>query len=477
MKILLTGANGYIGQRLLPLLVDAGHTVYALVRSKRRLNLALHCKKHVKIIEGDLFRPSAIELPKELDAAYYLIHSLARKEGKLLDAEIEAAQNFLKIIKPTDIRQVIYLSGLVGDDNLAPHLHSRKRVDEVLRSGPVPVTTLRAGIIIGSGSASFEIIRDLVEKLPAMIAPRWVENQCQPISIFDVLDYLVQVLDHPKCLGKAFDIGGPDILTYRQMLLTFAKIRGLKRFILGVPVLTPHLSSYWLYLITSTNFTLASTLVESLKNHAICHDKTIQEIIPKKCLSFEEALKKTLDRIEENICLSSWKDAMVTSDLNPILLEYMKVPEFGCLTDKQEVAFTCNPDKVMEAVWSIGGHRGWYYMNWLWTLRGFIDQLCMGIGLRRGRTHPTRLRPGDALDFWRVLLADEKQRRLLLYAEMKVPGEAWLEFHVIDGVLHQKATFRPNGVFGRLYWYGIYPLHALIFKGLARGIVKQAANS
>jgi len=481
MKILLTGANGYIGQRLLPLLVEAGHKVIAMVRSARRLEVPLHCREHVQIVQGDLLDFENIEkIPKDIEAAYYLVHSLTQKKGHLVDLEQKAANNFLKLLKPTSARQIIYLSGLVSDKNLSPHLQSRKYVDKLLRAGPIPVTTLRAGIILGSGSASFEIMRDLVEKLPIMVAPRWVKNKCQPIGIFDVLEYLISVLNHPKCLGEAFDIGGPDVLSYRQMLLAFAKIRGLRRYIIDVPVLTPRLSSYWLYFVTSTNFNLARSLVESLRNNAICQDHRIKKIIPKKCFSFEEALKRTLQKVEENLILSSWRDSMAISDLNPNLLEYIQVPQFGCLTDLQQVRFDSDPKEVVKAVWSIGGNRGWYYMNWAWRLRGFIDQLFMGTGLRRGRTHPTRLHNGDALDFWRVLIADKEHQRLLLYAEMRLPGEAWLEFKIIPqkngGVLYQKASFRPHGVLGRLYWYGIYPFHWLIFHGLAKGIIKSAEN-
>ena len=482
MKILLTGANGYIGQRLLPLLVEAGHQVVAMVRSANRLEVPPHCRKNVQVVEGDLLNYNSIgQLPSDIDVAYYLIHSLTQIKGQLEELETKTAQNFLRLLEGTSVRQVIYLSGLVNDDNLSPHLESRRSVDATLRAGPTPVTTFRAGIILGSGSASFEIMRDLVEKLPVMIAPRWVRNKCQPIGIFDVLEYLVSALDHPGCIGQAFDIGGPDVLTYQEMLLRFAKLRGLRRYIIGVPVLTPRLSSYWLYLITSTNFTLARSLVESLKNNAVCHENRIQKVIPKKCFSFEEALMRTLDKIEENVILSSWKDSMSASDLDPNLLEYIKVPEFGCLTDLQEVPFECSPDAVTEAVWAIGGDRGWYYMNWAWRLRGFIDQLFLGIGLRRGRTHPTRLRAGDALDFWRVLLADRKQRRLLLYAEMRVPGEAWLEFEVVPtgsgGILRQKASFRPNGLLGRLYWYSIHPFHWFIFSGMANGIIRHAEEN
>ena len=479
MKILLTGANGYIGQRLLPLLVEAGHEVVALVRSAKRFNIPKLCVNSVEVLEGDLLKLESIQaIPKNIQAAYYLVHSLSQTKGDFIDLERKAAENFLKLIEPTVINQIIYLGGLVNDDNLSPHLQSRKDVDKVLRSGVVPVTTLRAGIILGSGSASFEIMRDLVEKLPIMIAPRWVEKKCQPIGVFDVLEYLCQVLNQKDCFGKVFDIGGPDVLTYREMLMLFAKARGLRRYIIGVPVLTPRLSSYWLHFVTSTNFSLASALVESLKNDAVCRDNEIYAFIPKKCLSFKESLEKIFERIEQNAIVSSWKDSIVMSDLNPNLLEYIEVPQFGCLTDTQKVVFHCNPSKVLASVWKIGGDQGWYYMNWAWSLRGFIDQIFLGTGLKRGRTHPTRLRRGDALDFWRVLLADEEHKRLLLYAEMRLPGEAWLEFTIIPnktgGILKQKATFRPSGLLGRLYWYGIFPFHWFVFNGMARGIIQDA---
>lgn len=480
MKILLTGANGYVGQRLLPLLVEIGHKVVAFVRSPHRIHIPPHCRPHVQIIKGDLLDPDAAEsIPKDCEAAYYLVHSLTLSKGKLCDLETTAAQNFLLLIQHTKIRQIIYLSGLANDKNLSKHLSSRKRVEELLHESSIPTTTLRAGIILGSGSASFEIMRDLVEKLPIMITPRWVESKCQPIGIYDVLEYLTAVLGHPDCMGQAFDIGGPDIMSYREMMLKFAEIRQLKRLIIGVPVLTPQLSSHWLHFVTSTNLTLARSLINSLKNHAICKDTKIHSVIPKKCLSFEQAILNAFKNIEDDAVLSSWKDAMVMSELNPDLREYIQVPQFGCLSDTQEVPFQGKTEDLIDTIWSIGGKRGWYFMNWAWALRGFIDQVFMGIGLRRGRTHPHRLRRGDVLDFWRVLLADREHQRLLLYAEMRLPGNAWLEFSVdskADGkqYLKQRAVFRPRGLLGRLYWYSIFPLHWLIFRGMARSIVRYA---
>jgi len=467
MKILLTGANGYIGRRLLPLLLQEGHQVVVLVRSKERLP---DLPEAVEVIEADLATCTHLEnLPKDLDAAYFLVHSLSQSQESLLEIERRVARNFLQCISTTNIKQVIYLSGLVNAPNLSNHLLSRKSVEETLSKGPIPLTTLRAGIIIGAGSASFEIMRDLVEKLPVMVAPRWVKSQCQPIAISDVLFYLVAVLNNQDCLGQSFDVGGPDVLTYYEMLMQFAKIRGLHRWILRVPVLTPKLSSYWLYFVTSTNFTLARSLVDSLKNDAVCSEHRIQTICKHECLSFEESLRRVFAKIEERVILSSWKDALHNATLNP------HVPEHGCLKDVQEIFFACSPDLVCDAVWAIGGNRGWYAMNWAWKFRGFLDQIFGGVGLRRGRTHPTRLRVGDALDFWRVLVVDQEKKRLLLYAEMKLPGEAWLEFKVEkEGCFVQQATFRPRGIMGRLYWYLLFPFHFCIFRRMARAIVVHA---
>jgi hypothetical protein len=347
-----------------------------------------------------------------------------------------------------------------------------------LQNGKIPVTMLMAGIIIGQGSASFEIIRDLAEKLPIMITPKWLNNLTQPIAIRDVLDYLIAVLHHPKCIGKAFEIGGPDILSYKELLLRFSKIRGLKRKIFTVPVLTPHLSSYWLYFVTSTNYSLARFLVESLMNNAICKENKIREIFPKTLLTYEEAVLLAFTKIEEDWIPSSWRDSFSGSSLSPDLSHYLQVPRFGTFSDRQMVPFSAPLEQVQETIWSLGGKNGWLVMNWAWKIRGFIDKCVGGIGLRRGRTNPTQLKAGDALDFWRVLLADPKKHRLVLYAEMKLPGEAWLEFELSPkdeggGLLSQVATFRPHGLWGRFYWYALYPMHVLIFKRLAKRIAKQ----
>jgi uncharacterized protein YbjT (DUF2867 family) len=472
VKVLITGANGYIGTRLVPLVVEQKHEVYLLVRSASRLHLPEEIKNKVHVIEGDLLKPSTLErIPADIDAAYYLVHSMSQSASEFTELESESAKNFRDQMAQTKAQQIIFLSGLVNDADLSKHLSSRKHVDEILREGPVPVTTLMAGVIIGSGSASFEIIRDLVEKIPLMITPKWVENKTQPIAVRDVLDYLIFVLGNRECFGERYEIGGPDVLTYRELLLKYAQMRGLKRRIIRVPFFTPNLSSYWLYFITSASYTLSRSLVESLKNNAVCRENRIQKLYPKQLLTYEQALKRALDVIEEDKVPSSWKDAMGYSHLSPDLSIYVNVPSYGVIQEIIRIPFSCSLENVENEVWSLGGDKGWLFMNWAWKLRGFFDKLVGGIGLRRGRKSPTDIHPGDALDFWRVVVADKTHHRLLLYAEMRVPGEAWLEFKISRGLLTQIATFRPQGVLGRLYWYVLYPIHWFIFRGMAKKII------
>ncbi len=475
MKILLTGANGYIGKLLLPVLVRNKHKVYCLVRDKRRFNTAT-ASDNIEVISGDLLKPdSLVSLPKDIDAAYYLVHSMTSGDKNFDRLEEDAAHNFSNYIRTTTAKQIIYLGGLVNAEHLSKHLRSRKNVESVLKESGVSVTVLRAGIIIGSGSASFEIIRDLVEKLPVMITPRWLNTKNQPIAIANVLDYLAGVLGNEAALGRTFDIGGPEPLTYRQMLLEFAKIRGIKRYIITLPLLSPRLSSYWLYFVTSTSFQLAKNLVESLKTEAICRDDSIKKIIDVPLLTYRESVQRAFRRVEQNAVVSSWKDAVISEKMSSQLSEFIQVPVYGCVKDQRITPFTTSEEKVLDKVWTIGGANGWYYANFLWRIRGFIDKLAGGVGLRRGRRSATELNVGDALDFWRVLLADKESKRLLLYAEMKLPGEAWLEFSIINlngqNQLVQTATFRPRGLAGRAYWYGLLPLHNLIFEGMARKIV------
>ncbi len=478
MNILLTGANGYIGSRLLPILVEHGHHVFALVRNPERFFIPENIKESVTPIQGDLLESHSLaSIPKDINAAYYLVHSMS-KDAKTFDVkDRKAAENFKKGIEATQCKQVIYLTGLVNDEKLSKHLQSRYEVEKILKTSSIPTTVLRAGIIIGSGSASYEIIRDLVEKLPIMIAPKWVNSQCQPIAIFDVIDYLQKVLGHKNCIGKTFDIGSDDVLTYKEMLYTFARLRGLKRFIISVPLFTPKLSSYWLFFVTSTSFDLARTLVASMTSRSTCKNFEIKEILDKKCISYEESLKRCFSRIEEHAVISSWKDSFSASRLAPKYGDYIHIPEFGCLHSIERFYFEGDPNQVMDAIFSMGGKQG-YYMNWAWRIRGLADRLIGGVGLRRGKTYRKRPRPGDALDFWRVLFADEEHRRFLLFAEMKVPGEAWLEFKIEkmnEGyVLIQTATFRPKGVFGRIYWMAMYPVHLFLFAGFGKKFIMKA---
>lgn len=479
MKILLTGSTGYIGRRLLPDLVKAGHQVVCPVRDKRRFDYGDFDDvflNAIEVVECDFLKPeSLLQLPKDIDAAYYLIHSLTSNSKEFSTLESETALHFKNYISATTAKQIIYLGGIANDANLSEHLSSRQNVEGILEGGTVPVTVLRSAIIIGSGGASFEIIRDLVEKLPAMIAPKWLNSRCQPIGIYNVIQYLTGVLGNEKSYGKTFDIGGKDILTYKEMLLQFAEVRGLKRYILTVPVLTLRLSSLWLYLVTSTSYRLARNLVESMKNEVIVGDNGIDEVVPIEKLSYRESLERTFLRINQKQVVSSWKDSFADPRFNETFLQQVEAPKHGCFVDHKIYAFDKDPKEVLENIWQIGGDRGWYYGNFLWKVRGFLDKLVGGVGSRRGRRSPTDLKGGDALDFWRVLYANKDERRLLLFAEMKLPGDAWLEFKIkeTDGSysLIQTATFRPLGIWGRVYWYLVLPFHGFIFKNMAKNII------
>lgn len=481
MNILLTGANGYIGQRLLPVLLEQGHTVYACVRNRKRFDPGPLMQPHLlQVLEVDFLEPGPdAVLPEDIDVAFFLIHSMAGK-GDFASRELAMAEHFVRLLVPTRCRQVIYLSGIVNESELSEHLSSRFEVEKILKQGRAAVTVLRAGIIVGSGSASFEIIRDLVEKLPVMVAPKWLNTRCQPIGIRNVVQFLSGVMLREDTFGFDYDIGGPEVLTYRQMLLQFAGVRRLKRFIFTVPVMTPRLSSYWLYFITSTSYPLAVSLVDSMKVHVVCRPNDLAERLGIRLMSYREAVELAFTRIEENMVLSSWKDAFSSFDTRPHLMDYVEVPRYGCFRDVKHRELRGDPKEVLERIWRIGGDTGWYYGNFLWRARGFLDKLAGGVGLRRGRTHADKLNPGDALDFWRVLVADRAGGRLLLFAEMKLPGEAWLEFRIVPGAggytLWQTATFRPRGIWGRIYWYSILPFHYFIFNGMIDKLAGSGAG-
>lgn len=474
MKILLTGATGYIAQRLLPVLLEAGHEVVCCVRDRNRFATGKYATARLHVVEANfLDKESLTAVPADIDAAYYLIHSMSTSGEDFEKLERTAAQNFKERLAQTSAKQVIYLSGIVNEERLSKHLLSRKNVEEILGTASFALTTLRAGIIVGSGSASFEIIRDLVEKLPVMIAPRWVNTATQPIAIRNVIEYLSGVLLKKETYNQSFDIGGTEVLTYKQMLLRFAKVRGLKRRIFVVPVMTPKLSSYWLYFVTSTSYTLAKNLVDSMKVKVICRPNKLRELLGIKLIGYDTAIALAFGKIEQNGVVSSWKDALTSQTLYHGISKHIQVPVNGCFKDVRKKEIT-DPALVLNRIWAIGGRTGWYYGSWLWETRGLLDKLVGGVGLRRGRKNPSEISSGDALDFWRVLLADKKERRLLLYAEMKLPGEAWLEFKISDNVLYQTATFRPLGILGRLYWYAVLPFHGAIFKGMINNIATTA---
>ncbi|WP_418263209.1 SDR family oxidoreductase [Flavobacterium faecale] len=471
MKILLTGATGYIGKRILPVLVEMGHEVVCCVRDVKRFHPPASIRDKIAIIEMDLLDEKSLEkLPKEIDGAYYLVHSMATTSD-YERMEHQSALNFKEALNKTNVKHVVYLSGIVNESELSSHLSSRKNVENLLSGGKYHLTTLRAGIIIGSGSASFEIIRDLVEKLPLMITPKWLKTKCQPIGVTDVIAFLTQTIFNSETFDQNFDIGGPDILSYKEMLLEFARVRGLKRRIFIVPVMTPRLSSYWLYFVTSTTYKLATALVDSMKVEVICRNHNLNTLLGIQPLSYRESLKKAFLKIDNNAIVSSWKDAYSSSGINIAISDFINVPSHGCFIDHREKLIQ-NREACIEKIWSIGGENGWYYGNWLWRIRGIIDKIVGGVGLRRGRTNKNSLNVGDALDFWRILYANKSEGRLLLYAEMKLPGEAWLEFKIKENKLVQTATFRPLGLMGRLYWYSVLPFHGFIFKGMLNALTK-----
>ena len=473
MKILVTGATGYIGKRLIPLLLNDGHTIICPVRDKTRAQHYYKNQQNVLLVEADFLDGKSLEnIPKDIDAAYYLIHSMSNSAKEFHILEEKCAFNFKRFAENSKVKQVLYLSGITNDTNLSKHLLSRKNVEKALASDTYALTTFKAGIIVGSGSASFEIIRDIVEKLPAMIAPKWLNTKTQPLAIRDVLSFLHKALGKEELYNTSHDIFGPEVLTYKEMLLQFAEARKLKRWIVTVPVMTPKLSSYWLYFVTSTSYKLASSLVNSMGVEVVGKKSNINKILDITPMSYMKAVKLAFKKIEQNSIISSWKDSYVSSGkLKNYVHEFINVPEYGCFRDfkKRKVK---NREKALDKIWAIGGETGWYYGTFLWKIRGFVDQLYGGAGLRRGRRHPTELFAGDALDFWRVIYADKEKGKLLLYAEMILPGEAWLEFKVEDGIIYQTATFRPHGLAGRLYWYSVLPFHWFIFNGMINNINK-----
>ncbi len=469
MKILLTGANGYIGRQLLPVLIDKGHFVVCCVRNKADFEFDESYENKVQVIDVDFLKKETLEaIPDDIECAYYLIHSMS--DSKSFDQlESISAINFRQAIEKTTAKQVIYLTGIVNSTKLSDHLRSRLNVETELGKGSYFLTSFRAGIIIGAGSASFEIMRDLVEKLPIMIAPRWLKTKCQPIAISNAVEILARAAGREELYGKNYDIAGDEVFTYKDMLLNFAKARGLKRYIFVVPVMTPKLSSYWLYFITSTQYSLATSLVDSMKVDVVARNRAILDIMDITPLTYEESISLAISKVAQHPRINTKK--ILKDNIRDIsqFPNDIQAPDFGCVKDIQ-IEPVSNREACEERIWRIGGETGWYYASWLWRLRGSIDKLFGGVGIRRGRTSTTDIKAGDTLDFWLVIHADRQETRLLLYAEMKLPGEAWLEFKIENDKFIQTATFRPKGLLGRMYWYGIWPMHILIFRGMARKV-------
>jgi uncharacterized protein YbjT (DUF2867 family) len=481
--VLVLGATGYIGRRLVAELVAGGRHVRALVRNPAKLD-AEEWSGAVEVVQGDVLDPESLsEAFAGVGTAYYLVHSIGGR-GDWEERDRRAATNVRDAAAAAGIDQLVYLGGL-GDDagaELSTHLRSRHEVGQLLASGAVPCTELRAAVVIGSGSASFEMLRHLTETLPVMITPTWVETRCQPIAVRDVLAYLVGVLGEPKAFGRILEIGGPDVLTYRQMMAIFAEVAGLpKRLIVSVPVLSPSLSSHWVGLVTPLPADLARPLIDSLVNEVVVHDPAIHEIVPRQPVSYRRAVELALEKLMDLEVATTWADAELwgRSPADPLPAD----PDWSggtVLSDVQELHVDAPPDVVFATAEGIGGERGWLAGEWLWVIRGGLDRLVGGVGLRRGRRHPDRLRVGDSLDFWRVE-ALEPGRLLRLRAEMRLPGEAWLEWTVEpddDGgtVLRQRALFHPRGLFGRAYWFAVTPFHRLVFRPMAERLATIAGE-
>ncbi|MDX2038712.1 MAG: SDR family oxidoreductase [Isosphaeraceae bacterium] len=477
--VLVTGATGYIGGRLVPQLLERGYRVRCMVRDRNRLK-GRRWEGAVEIVEGDVLdKPSLVRSLEGCGIAYYLVHSMASSAGSFREQDHDAAENFASAAAEAGVERIIYLGGLGNRaERLSAHLASRHEVGDVLRAGSVPTTELRAAMIIGSGSASFEMLRSLVSRLPVMICPKWVSSRTQPIAIRSVLAYLIGCLENPATAGQVFDIGGPDVLSYKEMMQRFAAIMGLKRRMIVVPVLTPRLSAYWANLVTPVPASIAFPLIEGLKADTICEDDRIHEFVQVEPISFEDAVRMAMEKHRQHSVETRWTNASIGVQAGP---RTGFDPESFPIRDVQRVSTTIATDRLFAAVARIGGNVGWYYADWLWVVRGWMDRLIGGVGLRRGRRDPEHVLIGDALDFWRVedMIPD---RRLLLHAEMKVPGDAWLEFRVEPSEsgqgsqLIQTAFFRPMPFWGRAYWNLLYPLHYLIFRGMAHKIVEAAES-
>lgn len=475
--VLVTGATGYIGGRLVPRLLAAGYRVRCMVRDPSRLE-GRRWRREVEVVAGDVLHPST--LPAALagvDTAFYLVHSMAAGH-EFHERDLDGARNFSNALRAAGGTRIIYLGGL-GDPShdLSVHLRSRQETGDALRESGLPVTEFRAAVIVGSGSLSFELVRYLTERVPVLICPRWVFTRVQPISTRNVLEYLVASLSTPASIGEVIEIGGADILTYADMMTGYARVRGLARRVVPIPFLTPGYSAGWVHLVTPVPSQIARALIEGLRNEVVMHSDAARRIFPTmRLLSYEESVQLALERLETGKVETIWSDALSTSvgDVEPVQLTSRE----GMEIERRQRVVHATPDAVFRAFTSLGGARGWLSMNWAWQVRGIFDRMAGGVGMRRGRRHPTEVRAGDAVDFWRVERV-EVDHLLRLRAEMKVPGRAWLEFTVAPhesggSLLSQSALFAPKGLMGWLYWYAMIPFHAWIFRKMIRQIGRIA---
>lgn len=483
MKVLVTGATGYVGGRLVPKLLERGHDVRVIVRDHHRLD-DVPWRDSVDIVQGDLVDQAAVARAVEgREVVYYLVHSMS-SAGDFEKIERQVATTMAREARTAGVKRIVYLGGLHPEGPLSRHLGSRKEVGDILLSSGVPTIALQAGVIIGSGSASFEMIRHLTEVLPYMPAPKWVRNFIQPIAIRDVLHYLVASAELPPSINRAFDIGGPDVFRYGQLMNGYAVEAGLKqRPIAALPVLTPWLASQWVNLVTPIPRSLAVPIIESLLHDAVMTNHDIDDVIPPPAeglTGYRKAVRLALARMRKGDVETSWRDAQVTgAPADPLPSD----PEWSghtVYTDERVVACSAESGDLWRVVESVGGANGWYSLPMAWAARGWLDKLVGGVGLRRGRRDPDHLVTGDALDFWRVE-SMEKGKSLRLRAEMKLPGRAWLEFSVEPtpegtSTLRQRAIFFPHGLGGRLYWLAVMPLHGIVFAGMANAMAKKAED-
>jgi uncharacterized protein YbjT (DUF2867 family) len=472
-RILVAGASGYVGGRLVPKLRERSYFVRCLARNPDKIKARNWAG--VDIVEGDVLKPETLKASLQgIDIAYYLIHSMGTKQN-FESLDVQAARNFGQAAKKTGVQRIIYLGGLADDSKaLSTHLKSRQDVGKILSESGASVTELRASIIIGSGSASFEIIRDLTKKLPLMITPKWVKSLCEPIAIENVLEYLLACINDSRTIDQVLEIGGGEILSYRKMMKSIAGVMGKKIFMIPVPFLTPRLSAYWLNLVTTVPMSIAYPLVDGLRNNSICNDPRIREWIPIKLISFKDAVGNSLKSDASGVIESSWTEA--SGDAGVLFSKTFKKK----LQNRQIIETTIDAKKVFYTIQKIGGKVGWFYAGWAWKLRGLFDRLIGGVGMRRGRRHPIQIRVGDPIDFWRVEKF-QAQSHLKLRAEMKLPGIAWLEFKVESNsqgntVFQQIATFEPNGWLGIFYWYILLPAHFFIFKHMAQNIINYSST-